>query len=70
MGALLVEPFLGSSSLYARLTDGFLGGLRLPENTFFLLAYNLIQCLQPMQKIYFKLLQPPPPPRQKIMVRP
>ena len=42
--------------------------------TLFSNAYNLFQCLQPLQTIYFKIFQPslPPPnrPRQKIMVRP
>ena len=38
------------------------------ENTFFL-QYNLFQCLQPLQTIYFKFFHPPPPsPSQKIMV--
>ena len=34
------------------------------------LQYNLFQCLQPLQTIYFKFFHPPPPspPRQKIMV--
>ena len=38
-------------------------------NTFFL-QYNLFQCLQPLQTIYFKFFHPPPPPSpsQKIMV--
>ena len=31
--------------------------------TLFLPAYNLFQCLQPLQTIYFKIFQPPP--RQK-----
>ena len=36
-------------------------------NHFFLIAYNLFQCLQPLQTIYLKLIfqPPPPPPRQK-----
>ena len=34
--------------------------------TLFLLAYNLFQCLQPLQTIYFKIFQPP---RQKKIVR-
>ena len=38
--------------------------LFLAENTVSLLAYNLFQCLQPLQTIYFKIF-PPPPPRQK-----
>ena len=39
---------------------------------FYLLAYTLFQCLQPLQTIFFTIFQPPPPPtlRQKIMVRP
>ena len=33
------------------------------------LQYNLFQCLQPLQTIYFKFFHPPPPsPSQKIMV--
>ena len=39
--------------------------LFLPANTVSLLAYNLFQCLQPLQTIYFKIFHPPPPPRQK-----
>ena len=35
--------------------------------TLFLLAYNLFQCLQPLQTIYFKIFQPPPV--KKIIVR-
>ena len=36
--------------------------------TLFLPAYNLFQCLQPLQTIYFKIFQPPPPVK-KIIVR-
>ena len=39
--------------------------LCLPANTVSLLAYNLFQCLQPLQTIYFKIFHPPPSPRQK-----
>ena len=39
--------------------------LCLPANTIFLLAYNLFQCLQPLQTIYFQIFNPPSP-RQKI----
>ena len=35
--------------------------LRLSANTFFSLVYNLFQCSQPLQTIYFQI--PPPPPR-------
>ena len=35
--------------------------------TLFLPAYNLFQCLQPLQTIYFKIFQPPPV--KKIIVR-
>ena len=34
--------------------------------TLFLLTYNLFQCLQPLQTIYFKIFQPPV---QKLIVR-
>ena len=44
--------------------------LRLPVNTFFLLAYCLFQCLQPLQTIYFNIFQLPSPPVKKIMARP
>ena len=37
--------------------------------TLFLLAYNLFQCLQPLQTTYFKIFQPPPTPVKKIIVR-
>ena len=45
------------------------------KHFFFLPAYNLFQCLQPLQTVYFKIfhpLQPPPtpPPVKKIMIRP
>ena len=37
----------------------------------FVLAYNLFQCLQPLQTIYFKIFQTLPPHLvKKIMVRP
>ena len=29
--------------------------------TLFFLAYNLFQCLQPLQTIYFKIFEPPLP---------
>ena len=42
---------------------------RLPANTF-LIPYNLLQCIQPLQTIYFTIFQPRPPnPVKKIMVR-
>ena len=46
--------------------------LPLPGSTLFLFAYNLFQCLQPLQTIYSKIFQPhpPPPPIKKIMVCP
>ena len=39
---------------------------RLPANTF-LIPYNLLQCIQLLQTIYFTIFQPrpPPQPRQK-----
>ena len=41
--------------------------LPLPGSTLFLFAYNLFQCLQPLQTIYSKIFQPhpPPPPHHK-----
>ena len=33
--------------------------LRLSANTFFSLAYNLFQCSQPLQTIYFQISPPP-----------
>ena len=38
------------------------------QTLYFLLAYNLLQCLQPLQTLYFKIFQttpPPPTPCQK-----
>lgn len=40
------------------------------KHFFFLLAFNLFQYLQPLQTVYFKIFNPPPPPAKKIMVHP
>ena len=36
---------------------------------FLLLADFLLQCLQPLQTVYFKTFQPPPPVNKKLIVR-